>query len=134
MENTRSLITAEQVRTWCGSPDTVVVVRPVIDLNDHVHVTAYEVPDRMAEAAVPADVTCVFPCCTRPGAGLPGRGARRRLRPHHRPPLRRPDLFGQCRAAVPAPPPVEDSWRVALRAGRARELPVDLAARTVVPA
>ena len=49
-ENTRSLITAEQVRAWCGSPDTVVVVRPVIDLNDHVHVTQYEVPDRMQEA------------------------------------------------------------------------------------
>ena len=51
LENTRSLITAEQVRTWCANPDTLVVVRPVIDLNDHVHVTAYEVPDRMAEAA-----------------------------------------------------------------------------------
>ena len=69
LENTRSLITAEQVRTWCGSPDTVVVVRPVLDLNDHVHVTAYEVPDRMAEAAALADVTCVFPFCTRPARG-----------------------------------------------------------------
>ena len=69
LENTRSLITAEQVRTWCANPDTVVVVRPVIDLNDHVHVTAYEVPDRMAEAAVLADVTCVFPYCTRPARG-----------------------------------------------------------------
>ena len=69
LENTRSLITAEQVRAWCANPDTMVVVRPVIDLNDHVHVTQYEVPDRMAEAAVLADVTCVFPFCTRPARG-----------------------------------------------------------------
>jgi hypothetical protein len=46
-----------------------VVVRPVLDLNDHVHVTQYEVPDRMAEAAVLSDVTCVFPFCTRPARG-----------------------------------------------------------------
>ena len=69
LENTRSLITAEQVRTWCANPDTMVVVRPVIDLNDHVHVTQYEVPDRMAEAAALANVTCVFPFCTRPARG-----------------------------------------------------------------
>jgi hypothetical protein len=66
LENTRSLITAEQVRTWCGSPDTQVTVKPVIDLNDHVHVTQYEVPDRLRETAVLTDVTCVFPFCTRP--------------------------------------------------------------------
>jgi hypothetical protein len=66
LENTRSLITAEQVRLWCANPDTSVVVKPVIDLNEHVHVGAYEVPERMAEAAVLTDVTCVFPFCTRP--------------------------------------------------------------------
>ena len=69
LENTRSLITAEQVRTWCANPDTQVTVKPVLDLNDHVHVTAYEVPDRMAEATALADVTCVFPFCTRPARG-----------------------------------------------------------------
>ena len=40
-----------------------------MDLADHVHVTAYEVPDRIAEAAALADVTCVFPFCTRPARG-----------------------------------------------------------------
>ena len=69
LENTRSLITAEQVRLWCANPDTQVIVKPVIDLTDHVHVTAYEVPDRMAEAAVLTDQTCVFPFCTRPARG-----------------------------------------------------------------
>jgi hypothetical protein len=65
LENTRNLITAEQVRTWCANPDTHVVVKPVIDLAEHVHVNAYEVPDRMAEATALVDHTCVFPWCTR---------------------------------------------------------------------
>src|SRR5215218_4011127 len=43
-----------------------VTVKPVIDLNDHVHVTQYEIPDRLQEAAALRDVTCVFPFCTRP--------------------------------------------------------------------
>ena len=49
MENTRSLVTVEQIRAWCGHPDAQVIVKPVIDLADHVHVEAYEVPDRIAE-------------------------------------------------------------------------------------
>ncbi len=69
LENTRSLVTVEQVRAWCGTPDTSVIVKPVIDLNDHVRVDAYEVPDRMHEAAVLVDHTCVFPWCTRPARG-----------------------------------------------------------------
>ena len=39
---------------------------------DHVHVEAYEVPDRIAEQVALRDHTCVFPWCTRPA---------RRLRP-----------------------------------------------------
>ena len=35
--------------TWCGHPDAQVVVKPVLDLADHVHVEAYEVPDRIVE-------------------------------------------------------------------------------------
>ena len=72
VENTRSLVTADQIRTWCGHPDAQVVVKPVIDLADHVHVEAYEVPDRIAEPVALRDLTCVFPWCTRPA---------RRLRP-----------------------------------------------------
>ncbi len=66
LENTRSMVTAEQIRHWCGNPDAQVTIKPVIDLNDHVHVDAYEVPDRMAEAATLIDHSCVFPWCTRP--------------------------------------------------------------------
>jgi hypothetical protein len=72
VENTRTLVTAEQVRTWCGHPDAKVTVKPVIDLADHVSVEAYEVPDRIAEPVALRDLTCVFPWCTRPA---------RRLRP-----------------------------------------------------
>ena len=72
VENTRSLVTVDQIRDWCGHPDAQVTVKPVIDLADHVHVQAYEVPDRIAEPVALRDVTCVFPWCTRPA---------RRLRP-----------------------------------------------------
>jgi hypothetical protein len=72
VENTRTLVTADQVRTWCGHPDARVTVKPVVDLADHVSVEAYEVPDRIAEPVALRDLTCVFPWCTRPA---------RRLRP-----------------------------------------------------
>ncbi len=66
-ENTRMPVTTGQIRDWCSVPDTTkITVRPVIDLHDHVHVDAYEVPDRIAEAAALVDHTCVFPWCTRP--------------------------------------------------------------------
>ncbi len=100
VENTRSLVTAEQIRAWCGHPDAQVVVKPVMDLADHVHVEAYEVPDRIAEAVALRDLTCVFPWCTRPARRLPPRGASLRLRP------RRPAQGGRgptCTCATSRP-------------------------------
>ena len=44
VENHRRILTAEQIRTWCATPDTEVIVKPVIDLNEHIHVEGYEVP------------------------------------------------------------------------------------------
>jgi hypothetical protein len=49
VENHRQVVTADQVRGWCANPDTVVTVKPVIDLAEHLHTGAYEVPDRLAE-------------------------------------------------------------------------------------
>jgi hypothetical protein len=72
VENTGSPITVDQVRAWCGHPDAQVTVKPVIDLADHVHTDAYEVPGRIAEPVAPRDHACAFPWCTRPA---------RRLRP-----------------------------------------------------
>jgi hypothetical protein len=76
VENTRSPVTVEQIREWCGHPDARVTVRQVVDLADHVHVAAYEVPDRIAEVVGLRDHSCVFPWCTRPA---------RRCRPNGHP-------------------------------------------------
>ena len=37
-----------------------------LDLAERIHVTSYEVPDRLAEQVDLRDATCVFPWCTRP--------------------------------------------------------------------
>jgi hypothetical protein len=66
VENTRSFVDADQVRTWCQTPGTTVTVRPVLDLAEHLSATGYETPDRLAEQAAHVDGSCVFPWCTRP--------------------------------------------------------------------
>ena len=53
-----------------------MIVKPVIDLAEHVSVEAYEVPDRIAEPVALRDISCVFPWCTRPA---------RKLRPDEHP-------------------------------------------------
>lgn len=57
-------VTAAQVRDWCGRPDARVSVRPVVDADQHVHVAAYEVSDRLRHLTGLRDLTCVFPWCT----------------------------------------------------------------------
>ena len=52
LERGDALVTADQVRTWCGHPDAQVVVKPVIDLNDCVATDSDDVPDRIAEHVV----------------------------------------------------------------------------------
>jgi hypothetical protein len=66
VENTRSFVSADQVRSWCGKPGTTITVRPVLDLNEHLSGTAYETPARLVEQSALVDETCVFPWCTRP--------------------------------------------------------------------
>lgn len=66
VENQRQVVTADQVRIWCANPDTTVVVKPIIDLSEHIHVEAYEVPDRLRDQTTERDHSCVFPWCTRP--------------------------------------------------------------------
>jgi hypothetical protein len=56
----------EQIREWCGNPDANVTVKPVVDLAEHIHVEAYEAPDRLKEQDQLVDVHCVFPHCTQP--------------------------------------------------------------------
>ena len=70
VENGRQLVMVEQVRRWCGSrpggPRVQVVVKPVIDLREHLESDAYEIPDRLREQVALRDQRCVFPWCTRP--------------------------------------------------------------------
>ena len=66
VENTGDLVTADQIRQWCGDPFARVVVKPVIDLDEHIHVGSYEVPDRLTEQIDLRDGGCVFPWCARP--------------------------------------------------------------------
>ena len=65
-ETTRTPISVEQVKGWCTDPDTQVVVRPVVDLNDHIQVDRYERPDRLDQQVRERDVVCSYPYCTRP--------------------------------------------------------------------
>jgi hypothetical protein len=97
----RGAVTVEQVQTWCGSPDTAVTVKPVIDLNTHDAVNGYTPPDRIADHVRARWPRCVFPYCTRSSRtadldhckpyeqdGPPGQTSTRNLFPlcrrHHR--------------------------------------------------
>ncbi|WGY03430.1 hypothetical protein QI633_06620 [Nocardioides sp. QY071] len=62
----RCPITTAQIREWLRARHTTIIVRPVIDLADHVPVTAYEIPDRHRTRVILRDPTCRFPHCTRP--------------------------------------------------------------------
>jgi hypothetical protein len=57
-------ISAEQVREWLGTA-TSVIVRPVIDLAEHIPVDSYEIPDRHRVSVELRDHTCRFPHCVR---------------------------------------------------------------------
>ena len=59
-------VASEQIREWLATTSGTIIVRPVIDLAEHVPVTAYEVPDRHRARVVLRDHTCRFPYCTRP--------------------------------------------------------------------
>ena len=76
VENTRSPVLVETIRQWCGHPEARVIVKPVMDLAEHVSVDAYEIPDRISQSVALRDPTCMFPWCTRPT---------RKLRPDEHP-------------------------------------------------
>ncbi len=65
VEETRSIVSTEQVREWCTG-DAQVVVKPVIDLEAHHHTDAYAIPDRLVDQTRLAEPTCAFPWCERP--------------------------------------------------------------------
>ena len=67
-ESTGRAVLEQQVRAWCGRTDTHLNVSPVVDLNDHQVVDAYEVSDRLRARTGLLHTMCVFPWCTRPAA------------------------------------------------------------------
>src|SRR6478609_2927423 len=66
IENTRTVVTPEQVREWCETAGTKVTVRPVLDLNENLSTDRYEPTDRQHEQVTLTFPTCVFPLCSRP--------------------------------------------------------------------
>ncbi|MFC5176726.1 HNH endonuclease signature motif containing protein [Nocardioides taihuensis] len=118
---THTPVTADTIRDWCGTADHLVI-KPVIDLHQRIHVTAYEVPDRIKEHLTLRDHTCVFPWCTRPAETCDtdhvhpwDTGGR--------------DLHGQPRTPVPTTPPRQDPRRLAPHHALPRHLPVALTPR-----
>ena len=63
--NTRTPVSAEQIRRWCASPGARVTVLPVIDLAGHHPVEKYEVPAPTRTQVAVRDAQCAFPSCTR---------------------------------------------------------------------
>lgn len=64
-----TVLTPGTVQDWFTRPRAVpgpkVIFRPVIDLAEHQHVDAYEVPERIQEHVALRDGGCVFPWCHR---------------------------------------------------------------------
>jgi hypothetical protein len=65
-ETTGRPVLEQQVRDWCGRPDTRLTVTPVVDLADHVTVDRYEIDDRLRSRVGLRQPTCCFPWCTHP--------------------------------------------------------------------
>ena len=59
------VLTAEQIRAWCGRDDVSVVVKPVIDLRQRLETAGYTPTDRIRDHVIARDRTCVFPWCGR---------------------------------------------------------------------
>ena len=66
VENTRTVVTPEQVREWCQQAGTRVTVRPVLDLAEEMSTGAYRPTPSMKEQAWARFPTCVFVDCERP--------------------------------------------------------------------
>ena len=61
-----TLATLDQVQHWCTQTHTQVIVKPVIDLNEHITCDGYQPSPRLRDQVILRDQRCVFPWCTRP--------------------------------------------------------------------
>ncbi len=69
VENTRSPVLVAQVADWCATATGPVVIRPVVDLGEHLEVPGYTPSPRLREQVLLTHPTCVFPGCSRPSRG-----------------------------------------------------------------
>ncbi len=64
--NLDTMLMADAIRDWCGRPDAVIHVHPVIDLNDHDRTDRHDPTAPMSARLELNHPMCVFPWCTRP--------------------------------------------------------------------
>lgn len=69
VDNTRSVVTTEELVEWCSLAGARVTLAPVIDLAECLTTDRYTPTAAMVEQAVLLNPTCVFPACTRPSRG-----------------------------------------------------------------
>ncbi|CAI9415842.1 HNH endonuclease signature motif containing protein [Nocardioides sp. T2.26MG-1] len=69
VENTGSNVLVGQVEDWCSTATGQVVIRPVVDLGEHIEVPGYTPSPRLREQVLLTHPTCVFPGCSRPSRG-----------------------------------------------------------------
>jgi hypothetical protein len=62
----RTLATVQQWLTDLA-PGSTINLTPVVDLNEHIAVDAYEIPDRLRHQIAERDHGCMFPWCGRRG-------------------------------------------------------------------
>jgi hypothetical protein len=65
VENTRTVITPDQVREWCEAAGTKVTVRPVLDLAEERATDVHDPTPLLREQIILRYRTCVFPECER---------------------------------------------------------------------
>jgi hypothetical protein len=66
VENTRGFMTLDALHAWLSRGRGQVKVTPVIDTDANLHLTRYEIPDRLRRQVIERDPCCVFPWCGRP--------------------------------------------------------------------
>ncbi|GEP36019.1 hypothetical protein NSZ01_37870 [Nocardioides szechwanensis] len=125
-DNTRTPLLAETIREWCGNPHTTIIVKPVKDLADHIHVAAYEVPDPAGRARRSRGPALRVPVVHQTSGPV-------RLRPRRSVRRGRIHVFLQHSPALSSPPSLEDARRVDLRRPGPRHLPLAHPPRAPVP-
>ena len=69
VDNTRSVVTTDELIEWCSLAGATVSLKPVIDLGAELTTHRYAPTAAMHEQAILLNPTCVFPRCSRPARG-----------------------------------------------------------------